>query len=144
MFYPYCVYTKINHIGLYQLKDGRFQMIMQGNLSQLMTGFRYVIVEKTLAEFFKELEIESIDYKDAIIWNRGLNIEYDNYSQLFIHNQFSAEQIGELDLSGSKVFVLNSMGNLYVFVTPQLKEILTKKSGFKYLKFSEGLEQFAT
>lgn len=142
MSYPYCIYTKINHIGLYQLKDGRFQMTMQGNLSQLMTGFRYVIVEKSLANFFKELKIDSIDYKDAIIWNRGLDIEYDNYSQLHIHNQFSYDQIGKLDLSGSKVFVLNNKENLYLFVTPQLKVILNK-SEFKFLKFSKGLSYFA-
>lgn len=78
MAYPYHVYTKTNHIGLYQLNDGRFQMTMQGNLTQIMEGYQYVILEKSLANFLKDLKIDSVEFKDTIVWNQGLNIEYNN------------------------------------------------------------------
>jgi hypothetical protein len=138
MYYPFHIDTKLHHVGLFQLDDERFQMIKQGRLSPLMVGFEYVIVENRLADFLKLLEINSTKFKNAIIWNRGKNIEYKNYTQLVLENHFSHDQIGQLDMSGLNMFV---MDNNSLFVTPSLKKILSK-SAFKYLRFSEGLGFF--
>src|SRR5215204_318441 len=101
--YPYCVESKIPDVGLYPLDDGRFQMIRQERLSPFMYGWDYILVENKPADFLDSLDIPHIEFKDAIVWNRGKNEEYSDYKQLIFRKNikyFTKENIDKLDFRG--------------------------------------------
>lgn len=137
--YPYYVETEDVPVGLYQLKDGRFQPIQEGKLGPFMAGHSYLLVEKKLAQYLESLNIESATFKDAVIWDRKNDKEYHSHKEVIINQHFSSEQINDINLDGDRILMMN---NEYVFVSPTLKNKL-EKSQFSYLKFSEGLSRFA-
>jgi len=137
--YPYSVESKIKAVDLYQLKDGRFQMIKDGNLSSYMSGCDYILLENKLADYLDSLNISQIEFKNAIVWNRGLNEEYDNYKQLIVRKYLTEENFVTLNLKGLQMYLY---GGGHLFVSPQLKELL-ENSEFDYLLFSAGFSRFA-
>lgn len=140
MEYPYSVESKIRAVDLYQLNDGRFQMIRQGNLSPFMQGVDYILVETKLAKFLETLDISHIEFVDAVVWDRGIDKEYKNYKQLIVRQYFTEENIAHLDLRRLQMYLF---GLNYLFVSPELKELL-ENSEFDYLKFSEGFRNFVS
>lgn len=126
-----------NEIDLYLLKDGRYQIINKGSLSPIMIGYKYILVENAIAEYFKELEIEKVSFKPAIILNPSSGIEYFNYQEMVINHHFESSQINDINISGVQ-FLL--MDNRYLFTSPELKDIL-KGSNLRLI-FSEGLSRF--
>lgn len=139
MLYPFLVRTKIKPADLYQLKDGRFQIIKQGNLAPLMYGYGYVIVEEKLANYLELLDIPNIDLQKIIIWNRQSNKEHRNYKQILFDQRLFLNQMNDLNIDGVKMIFFD---NQYLFVSPKLKQIL-EKSEFDYLLFSAGFDGFA-
>jgi hypothetical protein len=141
--YPYSVDSKISSVGLYLLDDGRFQMTKQGNLSPFMHGCDYILLENKLADFLASLDIQLIEIKDAIVWNRGKNEEYTAYKELAFKKSIryiTEENINYLDFQGLQVYLLAPN---HLFVSPELKELL-QKSGFDYLRFGEGFSLFVS
>ena len=134
--YPYHL-NICNPVGLFKLKDGRYQLIKKGKVEPLMVGFDYVIAEKELADYFKSLNIERVSYEAAVIFDRSNHIEYLNYVKLNIKQHFDSEQIKDVDLDGKRFLV---MDNQYLFVSPELKLILDK-SDFSFV-LTEGLAGF--
>jgi hypothetical protein len=140
--YPYSVDSKISSVGLYLLDDGRFQMTKQGKLAPFMCGSDYILVENKLADFFASLNIPHIEFKDAIVWNRGKNEEYSDYKELIFRKSIKCiteENIDKLELPGLQVYLFP---RYFLFVSPELKDLL-QKSGCDYLRFSEGFSLFA-
>jgi len=136
--YPFLVESKVFCVDLYQLKDGRFQMIKEGNLSPFMAGYDYILVEDNLTDFLELLDIPQIEFGNAIIWNSNTKTEYKNYKQLFIKNYLTEENFNHLDLKGLKMYLYQGG---YLFVNPALKELL-ENSKFDYLLFSPGFSRF--
>jgi hypothetical protein len=114
-------------------------MIKEGELSSFMAGWDYILIENKLADYLASLDIPQIEFKDAIIWNRGLNKEYFNYKQLIVRKYMTEENFETLDLRGLQMYLFS--GNS-LFVSPQLKELL-EKSEFNFLLFSEGFNRLA-
>ena len=137
--YPYFVESSEPCVRLYQLKNGRFQMIEHGNICRFMQGYRYLLVEKELASFLKSIGVGRVAFRDAIIFNRKTNEEFNSHVEVIINQYFDSDQIQDIDLDGDRILM---MDNQYVFVRPSLKEKL-ESSKFKYLRFSEGLSNFA-
>lgn len=137
--YPYYVETDDIPVGLYQLKDGRFQLIQDGGIGPFMSGHGYLLVEKELAQYLENLRIERATFKDAVIWDRKNDKEHYSHKEIVLSQHFTSEQINDIDLDGDRIL---TMGNEYIFVSPSLKEKL-ENSKFSYLKFSEGLGKFA-
>jgi hypothetical protein len=123
---------------LYQLKDGRFQLIQEGAIAPFMWGPGYVLVENAMAEFLEALRLCRVSCREAVIWDRKNDKEYRSHKQLIIGHHFSADQIDDLDLDGERMFL---MGDQHVFVSPALKQKLESES-FSYLRFSERLSDF--
>lgn len=136
--YPYSVESKNFHVGLFQLSDGRFQMIKQGNLSNFMSGADYLLIENKLANFLSNLDIPLIDFRDAIVWNRKLDKEYKNFKQLIVKKYATEESFEHWDLSGLQMYLY---GRNHLFVSPKLKEKL-ERSEFEYLLFGKGFSRF--
>ncbi len=137
--YPYFVESEDFAVDLYQLKDGRFQPIKQGELGPFMYGDGYLLIENELAEYLELLDLPRVAFKDAVIWDRKTDSEYRTHKEVIIGQHFSFDQINDIDLDGERILM---MDNMYVFVSPALKNKL-EKSKFTYLKFSEGLSNFA-
>jgi hypothetical protein len=136
---PFFVHTDEIAPRLYELSDGRFQIVEKGELTPFMSGYGYVLVRPDLAEFLEQLEIERVTIEDAIVWDRASNTECKTYKRLRLNHHFTSDQIKDINVEGIKLLV---MDNELVFASPMLTASL-KKSHFTYLKFSEGLDGFA-
>lgn len=136
---PYCINTEQSPVVLYKLKDGRYQLTEQGEIGPFMFGYLYLLVESELAEYLELLGVDRITIKDAIIWDRKNDKEHYTHKEVCIDQFFSSDQINDIDLDGDRLL---TMDNHYVFASPELKKKL-ENSKFSYLKYSEGLSDFA-
>ena len=139
MTLPFYIYADRPGPRLYELGDGRFQIIEQGELSPFFAGHDYLLVETGLADFLGEINVERVTIRDAIVWDRTRDVEYTGYRRVLINHHFSCDQIQDLNTDGLQMLV---MGMQYPFVSPQLKQRL-ESAHFPYLCFSEGLTGFA-
>lgn len=127
------------HALLYQLPDGKFQMMDRGGLGPMMTGYEYVLVENQFAGYLECLDVPRLEIVDAVIYDPRKKQEIRTHRQLRIGQRFSADMIRDIDLDGERLLL---MGQQYVFVSPSLK-VRLEASPFNYLRFSEGLSEFA-
>ena len=134
--HPYHVEIS-NQTDLYQLNDGRFQLIKQGPLDPVMVGFKYILIKNSIAEHLKGMAIDRVTFKPAIIWNRKDDVEDLSYTKIEVNHHFDSESMNDIDLDGSQ-FLL--MDNRYLFVTPELK-IKIDASPLNW-SFSEGFGSF--
>lgn len=136
---PYYVESNKDAVGLYRLKDGRYQMIEQGDVGPFMYGYGYLLVERELAEYLESINLEKATFKSAIIFDHKSGKEYKDHVEVVISQHFSTDQVNDINLEGDKFLVMN---NEYIYASPSLKKKL-EHSNFKYLEFSEGLSKFA-
>jgi len=128
-----------SHPRLYQLSDGRFQIIEEGSLASMMVGYAYVLVESELAEYIRVLDLPQLEIVDAVVYDPRQKKEDRSYRQLRIGQSFSSDMIREINLDGEGFLLMDGR---WVFVSPALKQRL-ESSPFKYLRFTEGLSEFA-
>ncbi len=124
---------------LYQLNDGRFQIVESGAITPFMHGFRYALVEAPLAEFIKSLGVERVTFEPAVIFDRGENKEYRSHFTMRVGQFFVPSEIRDLNLDVDRIL---TMGEEYIFISPSLKEKLGNRP-FLCIEFSEGLNGFA-
>ena len=139
MSFPFHVSCSEPAVPLFQLADGRFQLIKDGSIAPFMDGPGYLLLENELAEFLVDLDIPGIDFEPATIWHRRIDREYLTHTRMNVETHFAQKEIQELDLNGLACYV---MGDRYLFVSSSLKQVLVT-SPFQYLEFSEGLDWFA-
>ncbi len=135
--YPFLLEVS-NSTGLYQLKDGRYQTIKDGEPDPMMIGHGYILVTTDMAEKLQAIGVENISFEPAVIWDRQYDIEYSNYQLMSVHRHFDHSHFPDVDLDG-KCFLV--MDNHHLFATPELKQTL-ETAGFGF-EFSEGLSRFA-
>jgi hypothetical protein len=136
---PYLVNCLEPSVPLFRLADGRYQLTKDGPIAPFMDGPGYFLVERHLADFLEELDISGLRNVRAVIWHRRIDKEYATHSNLIVDRFFTSSTIDELDLTGNQVY---SMDDRYLFVSPELKDRL-QCSAFGYLRFSDGLSDFA-
>jgi hypothetical protein len=136
---PYHMSCLESHPRLYQLSDGRFQIMEEGDLAPMMVGYEYVLVESGLAEYLEALDLPRLEIVGAVICDPRKKQEIHTYKQLQITQRFSFDMIRDINLDGER-FLL--MGETYLFVSPLLKQRL-EVMPFKYLRFTEGFSEFA-
>jgi len=105
----------------------------------VMVGYEYVLVESELAEYIEVLNLPHLAVIAAVIYDPRQNQEIRTYKQLRISQHFSSDMIRDINLDGER-FLL--MDGTYLFVSPLLRQRLDA-SPFKYLRFTEGLSEFA-
>ena len=135
LYHVSCLET---HPQLYQLADGRFQIMEEGDLAPLMVGYEYVLVERALAEYVAGFDLPGLRVSEAVFYDPRRQQEVRTHRQLHIDERFSSDMIRDIDLTGER-FLL--MGDVYLFATPLLKRRL-EDSTFKYLRFTAGLDEF--
>ena len=122
------------HARLYQLEDGRFQIVGEGGLAPLMIGYEYVLVEEHFALYLTTLDLPKMKIIDAIIYEPWQKKEIRTHKQLLIDQQFSSDMIQnidqpnspdivqrEIDLDGEQFLLMDRQ---YVFVSAALRERL--------------------
>lgn len=139
MILPFHVSCNQPAVRLYELDDGRFQLIQQGRIAPFMDGYRYLLVEEPLAQFLQALDVNGIRIEPAVIYNRESGEEIRSHSRIHVSHYFTPVDIRDLRLSGMKLL---TMLDEHYFVSPELGAAL-KDSPFKYLVFTEGLADFA-
>ena len=136
---PFHVFCESPVVRVYELNDGRFQLIDPGPISPFLAGYRYLLVEQNLATFLATLGIERVRYEPAVLFNRGTGEELHTHVRLSVGQFFNQNQLLDLPLDGLRLL---AMDDQYYFVSPELKAEL-EVSPFRYLRFTEGLSGFA-
>lgn len=136
---PFYVSCPVVSPRLFELSDGRFQLVERGAAGPFVAGHGYALVERRLADFLRQLEISRVQLVPAVIWDPTTRAEHRTHERLAIGHFFSSDQINDLDLEGDRLLTL---GDEYVFASPSLKERL-EDAGFEYFHFSPGLMGFA-
>jgi hypothetical protein len=136
---PFLITCKQPSVRLYELNDGRFQLIEPGPIAPFMCGYRYLLVERQLASFLVELGIEQVRQEPAIVFNRGTGEELHTHVRLHVGQFFQRKQLWDLPLDGLRLL---TMDDEFYFASPELKECL-EASIYQYLQFTEGLVEFA-
>ena len=134
--YPYSL-TFESDTFLIELSDGRFQLMGEREIEPIFIGYKYILLEKEIADKFTALGAERFTTEPVTIWNRQENIEYSDHLKMVVNHHFGFDQINDVDLDG-KQFLL--MENKYLFVSPELKSVLEIQ--FPKFKFTEGLSHF--
>lgn len=111
----------------------------QQPLSPFMAGRGYLLVEKALATFLRQHEVERVSFTSAILFSPRTGEEFDSYVSIRVSQFFVPNEMLDLDVSGKRLLTLNDQ---YYFASPELKAVL-EASAFQYLEFSEGLSGFA-
>jgi hypothetical protein len=136
---PYYISYQGQSALLYQLPDGRFQIVDAGRLAPLMIGYEYVLVEESFADYLAALDLPRLEIIDALIYEPRQRREIRTHRRLRIGQQFSSDMIRDVNIDGERLMVMDGR---YVFVSPPLKERL-ESSPFNYIRFTEGLSGFA-
>jgi hypothetical protein len=136
---PFLISCKLPAVRLYELGDGRFQLIEQGPIAPLMSGYRYFLVERALALFLDELGLERAWQEPAVLFNRTTGEEMHTHVRLHVSQFFTQNMLPDLPLEGLRLLTFNDE---YYFASPELKACL-EASPVGYLQFSEGFSGFA-
>jgi hypothetical protein len=136
---PFLLESRQPVVRLFELDDGRFQLLEPGPIGPFLPGHGYLLVERALAEFLSEHHVERIGFQDAILFDRRSGQEFRTHVRVQVRQYFTSEQLNDLDLNGLRLLTMNDE---YCFASPELKELL-ERSSFGYLCFSEGLAGFA-
>lgn len=139
MSLPFYVSCELQPARLYELKDGRFQIVVKGPLAPFMPGYHYLLVVHELAEFLKHIDIERVRYEPAVIFSPISGEEYRTHTRIRVGQYFTHDQLRDLPLDGNRLLTMNDQ---YFFVSPELKARL-ETGPFPYLRFTEGLRGFA-
>jgi hypothetical protein len=136
---PFHVSCGLDAPRLYQLRDGRFQLIDQIPATPFMSGYRYLIVEEALAAFLADCGVERVRYEPAILFDRASGTEHGGHVQVHVNQFFASADIKDLALDGPRILTMNDTA---YFVSLDLKRQL-ERSPFAYLRFTEGFTGFA-
>lgn len=123
---------------LFELADGRFQVMSKGILSPAMSGYQYLLVEKPLAEFLAGLGVERVTFEQATLFYPTTGSEVKTYVRVRVSQFFTSRDIRDLAVDGLRLMTLNDR---YYFVSTELKAEL-EQAQFSYLRFSEGFTEF--
>jgi hypothetical protein len=124
---------------LYELPNDCFRQMTPGLVEPFVAGYQFLLVDAALAQFLARLDIESITYRPATIVDPRASRELRTHTRVVVQQFFRAPDILDIPTSGLRILTLEDR---YYFVSPALKVEL-EKGGFHYLRFAEGLSQFA-
>lgn len=137
---PFFISCKLPAVRLYELSDGRFQLIEQGPIAPWMSGYRYLLVDSELALFLRNLGLERVRQEPAVLWNRATGEEMRTHVRLHVSLFFTENLLSDLPLDGLRLLTFNDE---YYFASPELKASLEASPFGEYLQFSEGFSEFA-
>lgn len=139
MHLPFLVSCELLAPTLYEHRDGCFQLMEQLALPPFMAGYGYLLVEHSLAQYLRALELERVTFEPAVLFNPVTKEEHSAHTRVRVQQFFRPGELLDLRLDGLRMLTLNDQ---YYFASPALKVEL-EAGPFPYLRFSEGLSAFA-
>lgn len=136
---PFLIESRADSVRLFELNDGRFQILEAAPVGPFLSGPGYLLVERNLGEFLVEHGVERIVCEDAILFDRPSGTEFRTHVRIRVDQYFTSDQIYDLDLTGPRLLTMNDE---YYFASPDLRDRL-QQAPFGYLTFSPGLTGFA-
>ena len=136
---PYLLSCKHPSVRVFELEDGRFQLIEHGDIGPVVSGYKHLLVEARLATFLRNLKLERTNFEPAAFFVRSTGEQWSSHERVRVGQYFKLDQVQDLALDGHRILTLNDE---YYFVSPSLKQAL-EIAGFEYLVFTEGLSGFA-
>ena len=136
---PFLIESSVHAVRLFELNDGRFQLLEAAPIGPFLSGPGYLLVERNLGEFLVEQGVERIACEDAVLFDRPSDTEFRTHVRIRVGQYFKSDQIYDLDLAGPRLLTMNDE---YYFASPDLRDRL-QQAPFGYLTFSEGLSGFA-
>lgn len=136
---PFLLTCKHPSARVFELEDGRFQLIEHGDVGPVAYGFKHLLVERRLATFLKSLGLERVKFEPAVFLIRSTGKQWSSHERVRVGQYFKADQVRDLALDAHRILTLNDE---HYFVSPSLKRAL-ENAGFDYLEFTEGLAGFA-
>jgi hypothetical protein len=137
---PFLISCRTPAPTLFELRDGRFQLMEQAPLPPFIAGYGHLLVEHALAQHLQALQVERVNFQPAILYNPVSGQEINTLTRLRVSQLFRPGDLSDLSLEGLRLLTLNDQ---YYFVSPTLKQEL-ECGAFPYLRFSEGLSEFAS
>ncbi|WP_442782802.1 hypothetical protein [Collimonas fungivorans] len=136
---PFHIESSIPAVRLYELSDGRFQLLGAGPVGPFLSGPGYLLVEEKLASYLECVGIDRVTQEPAVLFDRLAGVEFRTHVRIKVGQYFKVDQIEDLGLTGPRILTMNDE---YYFVSAELKAML-ERSEFHYLRYSEGLSRFA-
>ena len=137
---PYLITSTEDSVPLFELEDGRFQMLKSGPIAEFASGYQYLLLGRILSKYFKSLDVPQVTYQPVVIMNRVTGEQIRSHTRVFVHRTIRQDEIKSLSLEGRHLLVMNGE---HFFVSPTLKFAL-EANEFPYLQFTEGLSAFAS
>jgi hypothetical protein len=122
---------------LHRLKDGRFQIVRDGPLPDLMTGHRYILASDGLLATLLEFGAE-VTATPAILYHPVSRVESGGYQELHVARGVEPLTAAAMASQGGSLWVYNER---HLFVSAALRRRLAER--FRELTFSEGFSEFA-
>jgi hypothetical protein len=97
------VATRIYHVvaprqaSLYRLNDGRFQVVRDGELSSILTGYGYVLVTEEVLRAFRRAGVSAVD-RPAVVFDSAASSQMATYREIEVTREVAPRTIDEIAL----------------------------------------------
>ena len=121
---------------LYRMSEGRFQVIRDGALTSILTGWSYVLVSDKVLKVLRKAGISFAD-QTAVIFDPTTASEITGYREIRVKGQVTPQTIGDAGV-GEHLWL---HANRDLFVSAELHRRLSGEC--PDVDFSEGFSRFA-
>ena len=121
-----------------ELQNGSIRCVEDKPLPPFVTRYQLVLAEPRLADFLLHLDIPRLRIESVVVHSADGG-EIRTHHRVRVGQYFTPAQVRDLNLDGDRLLTMNDE---YLFVNESLKRKL-REAGFEYLRFSEGLSEFA-
>src|SRR5688572_32809152 len=83
----------VSKLNLWKETDGRFRVIEFGEFVPLLDGGDYILIDKKFVSAFDSLLKNEVEIKPVSIYRMATGDEWNNYSQLIIHQSLNPDNI---------------------------------------------------
>ncbi|MBQ4811506.1 hypothetical protein J8M20_09160 [Pseudoalteromonas luteoviolacea] len=109
---------------LYELKDGRFQIVGPGVLYDILLVSGYILVSERFAVFLDNLKISGIRLESAVIYNPANKKEIYTHQKMEVLKKYNKKNMNQI--IDSTICKIAQYGNGCIFVNAPLKTEIEK------------------
>lgn len=139
MAIPWNISSKqFSQLLLWRLPDENFRIMQVGDLTPLITGYKYILVRHSILAPFLALSSDQVVIHPRTIINHVTGQEWNDYSELNIVHSITPTSIQAIAEDEIQIW---KYATSYLFVSPMIKNALEELTD--QLEFSLGFSYFA-
>jgi hypothetical protein len=136
---PLCVFpSELSTLSLFREREGAFRVVDPGPLGCLITGYDFILAERTLADFLVEHSLGEIVAIDALIFRQTTAEVWSSHVELSVPRVLTPESLPMSAFDDGLAWCFNRSA---LFVHPDVATAL-KATNFG-VRLSEGFAEFA-